>query len=189
MLELEACRIIFPFPPAILNPHQHHSLNGPFPLQPLVELLSVSLSFAINGTLVFKEPTHVHIYIPFTLIVASHICIYWARLILRHSGNSSETLVLKHSIGIWWAWKDCECLASFFFFFLPFLVLGSMDLLSSVIVHMGLSAACGENFQPSLLVDLFINGLRVLCVLKMTLLHHGNCTWHVSSALTCNYKI
>lgn len=117
MLELEACRIIFPFPPAILNPHQHHSLNGPFPLQPLVELLSVSLSFAINGTLVFKEPTHVHIYIPFTLIVASHICIYWARLILRHSGNSSETLVLKHSIGIWWAWKDCECLASFFFFF------------------------------------------------------------------------
>lgn len=163
MLELEACRIIFPFLPAILNPHQHHSLNGPFPLQPLlVELLSVSLSFAINGTLVFKEPTHVHIYHPFTLIVASHICIYWARLILRHSGNSSETLVLKHSIGIWWAWKDCECLASLFFF--SFLVLGSMDLLSSVIVHMGLSAACGENFQPSLLVDLFINGLRVLCV-------------------------
>lgn len=73
MLELEACRIIFPFPPAILNPHQHHSLNGPFPLQPLVELLSVSLSFAINGTLVFKEPTHVHIYIPFTLIIASHL--------------------------------------------------------------------------------------------------------------------
>lgn len=37
---------------------------------------------------------------------------------------------------------------------------------SPVSVHTGLVAACGDDVQPSLLVDLFINGLRVLCVLK-----------------------
>lgn len=37
---------------------------------------------------------------------------------------------------------------------------------SPVSVRTGLNAACGENAQSSLLVDLFINGLRVFCVLK-----------------------
>lgn len=39
-----------------------------------------------------------------------------------------------------------------------------------VSVHTGLIAACGGNAQLLLLVDLFINGLRVLCIFKRTML-------------------
>lgn len=56
---------------------------------------------------------------------------------------------------------------------------GSVDL-CSVGVSTGLTAACGENAQPSLLVDLFINGLRLLCVFKRIMLPHGNCNSDLS---------
>lgn len=75
--------------------------------------------------LLFSRSLHMFTFISHLHWSLPHICIYWARLILRHSGNSSETLVLKHSIGIWWAWKDCECLASFFFFFSLFPFFGT----------------------------------------------------------------
>lgn len=72
------------------------------------------------------------------------------------------TLVLKHSI-----FGEHERIVNallthqyldpwIYFFFFP----------QHVGVHTGLIAAGGGNAQPSLLVDLFINGLRVLCVLK-----------------------
>ncbi len=121
---------------------------------------------------------------PITFVVASHICVSWARSSLNLSDPSSETLVLKHSI-----FGEHERIVNAL---LPPSVLGSVDcffFLLLVCIQDLLQLVEG---MPSrhYIVDLFINGLRVLCVFKRTLLHRkkkciSDFSW---SALKCNCK-
>lgn len=131
-----------------------------FHSSPLPEWLSPSLSLTINGTLSLQRSLQMYTFVP------RHICRCITHL---HFLSQIEPETLRPLV-----WDSCPkntvYLVSMRGLWMPCLPLQYLDqwifFSSNVGVHTGLIAACGENAQPSLLVNLFINGLRVLCVLK-----------------------